>query len=554
VGRPGPALTVTQDLEIVARPQAGTPLLVDYLDGDGLARKFYFGHPHDSAAYRAKAAEVAGRFDRARRASAVALLRPVSPGAAAKLNEVVERDGFFVTTGQQAGLFGGPLLTIYKALTAVRLASRLETVLERPVAPVFWVASEDHDWDEVRRTSVLDRAGGIATVSLDGAHEPAPVSMARRQLGAEVIPGIQRLADALPDTEYAAELLALVRAAYRPERSVADAFTDLLAGLLADFPISIVQASDAGLKALSVPLLRAGLAEAGVHGEAVAAQSKRLAAAGYAVTVPVVAGASNLHYEDAEGRERLLRSGAGWQVRRTKRRFTEASLLERLEAEPGAFSPNVLLRPVVESAVLPTLCYVGGPAETSYFAQVGCLFRACGLEPPMVLPRAGFTLIDARVRRIMERLGLEPADAARPLEELRARVVSESLPAGVRERLGGLRDALGEGWGRLALAARAVDPTLDGPLRAMLLRSLDEVLAAERKIEAHQAMRSATMMAQLERVSDAVAPGGVPQERTVNVLSFLARFGPGLLQAVHGAIEIPLGAMEDGWQGPECGE
>jgi bacillithiol synthase len=229
-------------------------------------------------------------------------------------------------------------------------------------------------------------------------------------------------------------------------------------------------------------------------------------------------------------------------------------LLERLEAEPGAFSPNVLLRPVVESAVLPTLCYVGGPAETSYFAQVGCLFRACGLEPPMVLPRAGFTLIDARVRRIMERLGLEPADAARPLEELRARVVSESLPAGVRERLGGLRDALGEGWGRLALAARAVDPTLDGPLRAMLLRSLDEVLAAERKIEAHQAMRSATVMAQLERVSDAVAPGGVPQERTVNVLSFLARFGPGLLQAVHGAIEIPLGAMEDGWQGPECGE
>jgi bacillithiol synthase len=545
---------VTLDLEIIARPQAGTPLLVDYLDGDGLARKFYFGHPHDIAAYRAKAAEVAGRFDRARRASAVALLRPVSGAAAAKLNDVVERDGFFVTTGQQAGLFGGPLLTVYKALTAVRLAAELETVLERPVAPVFWVASEDHDWDEVRRTTVFDRAGNATTISLDGAHEAAPISMARRLLGDEVRPGIHRLADALPDSTYALELLELVRAAYRPEQCVADAFAELLAGLLAEFPISIVQASDAGLKALSKPLLRAGLAEAGVHEQAVAGQTERLAAAGYAVTVAAVPGASNLHYEDAEGRERLLRSGAGWQVRRTKRRFTEAALLERLEAEPGAFSPNVLLRPVVESAVLPTLCYVGGPAETSYFAQIGCLFHACGIEPPVVLPRAGFTLVDATMRRVMDRLGLAPTDAAMPVEELRARLVAESLPSGVREQLAALRDGVGAGWGRLAREARAVDPTLDGPLRAMLLRSLDEVLAAERRIEAHQAMRIATGMAQLERVSDAVAPGGVPQERTVNVLSFLARWGPGLLRAIHDAIEIPLGAMEDGWRGPECGE
>jgi bacillithiol synthase len=305
---------------------------------------------------------------------------------------------------------------------------------------------------------------------------------------------------------------------------------------------------------LSAPLLEAEMARQGIHAEAVLAQSRRLERAGYPVTVAVTPDASNLHYEDAEGRERLLRAGGGWQLRRTRRPFSQEELLARFAADPACLSPNVLLRPVVESAVFPTLAYVGGPAETSYFAQIGCLFRACGLMPPIVLPRAGFTLVEPKVRRRLARLGLEPSAALAPVAELKARLIAAALPAGLKDAVALLREAVGEGWSRVALEARTVDPTLDGPLRALLQNSLDQVSAAERRIETQLGEKNARAVATLERAAGSLAPGGVPQERILNVASFVARYGPDVLHALYEAIEIPVGDGAIGWDGPECEE
>jgi bacillithiol synthase len=540
-------------VEVLAQPSAETPLSSDYLAGDPALAPFYFGHPHDAAAYIRKSAEVAARFDDARRRALAPALRPVSDAAAAKLESVVREAGFIVTTGQQAGLFTGPLYTIYKALTAVRLAATLEPRLGRPVLPVFWIAAEDHDWDEIAQAALPGPDDRPARITLARPPDARPVSMARQLLGAGVEPALRALEAVLPHGPERAAVLDAARAAYRPDRTVADAFRALFETLLAPFPLCTISAADPTLKRLSAPLLRREIERSAAHAAAVAVQTRRLERVGYDAQVAIDEDATQLHYEDEAGRERVLRAGSAFRLRRTKRRLTPDELIGRLEADPSCVSPGALLRPVVESALLPTVAYVGGPAETSYFAQTGCLFRAFGVMPPIVYPRASFLLVETRIARLLEKLSLEATAVRGNATALVRDRMADTLPRDAADALAGLHTGLAEAWSRVRAAARAIDPTLDVPLRRMEDDAHAQVEAADRKIRQHHHMRQEQLVRQLERVAGYLAPDGVPQERLLNALPFVARHGRALLETIAAAIAIPLGDG-DRWPGPECTE
>ncbi len=530
----------------------GTDLVRDVLRGHEALATFYAGHPFDPDAYRRKADQVRARLPGAARARLAAALQATSPAADQRLSRILDGDGFFVTTGQQTGLFGGPLYTIYKLLTAVRLASALEDTLGVPCLAVFWMASDDHDWLEASQTAVVDAEHELRRIALHNDPEAPPLPMSATRLGDAVLEAVEALEAALPASAFSPGLTGIVRNAYRPGQTMAEAFADLLRGLLGTVDVALLDPASAALKQAARPILATELARASQHARLLVQETARLQEAGYHAQVAVAEDVSNVFFHDESGRDRLVRSGDGWLLRRSRRTLTDAHLTDLLETRPERFSPNVLLRPVVESALLPTLAYVGGPAEIAYFAQIGCLFHVHGVEPPVVFPRFGVTIVEAKIRRLLDKFELGPEDVAQPFHELVTRVLRDELPAGVVEPLGRLRTLLTEEYDRVASAAGQIDPTLHGWIVRNRNAALARVTDTEKKILSHLRKRAAIETGQLRRAATHLYPDGAPQERVLNILPLLGRYGGDLLHDVADAMHVVLDRPAPGWRGVRC--
>lgn len=524
-----------EGVRVEVEPPRGSRLVEDYLAGRPEIAPFYEGHPHRLESYRAKLEEVRGRFGREARERAAAALTPTTAGARERLRRFVEEGGAMVTTGQQAGLFGGPLYTVHKILTAVRLAEALERALGVPVLPVFWIASEDHDFAEVDHAYAVDGAGALRRVRV-GAREAAPHPMSATTLD-ESATGAREEFLALAGTGEGSAGPAL--SGYRPGATVADAFQATVLSLFAEQELFVTRADDPHLKAASLPVLLREARSAAEHERRVAEQSARLAGAGYPPQVALAEGATHLFFHDPRtGRERLQRDGEGFVAPAAGRRFTAAELERELREHPGRFSPNVLLRPVVESAVFPTLAYVGGPAETAYFAQIHPLFAAFGMRMPVVFPRFSATLVPAEAERALSEIGLSRGDLALPEHELLERLARARVPAEVAERLAALRAALVEGFGAVMDAAGSA-PDLELALGARRNAALLEVARAERKVVRHFKRSSPETARALRLARSHLRPLGAPQERVLTVFQYLHR-RPGLLREIAEGMQVRL--------------
>lgn len=523
-------------LLIVPQPFSASPLVADYLAGRGAAATFFPHRPFSIASFREKLEEVSRRFGPEERARAARALRPTSDVARQRLERFVRDGGAMVTTGQQAGLFTGPLYTIYKALTTARLAARLEQELETIIIPVFWVASEDHDWDEVNHVYVDTPSDGIQRLALTEDH-PDGRPMAEQPLGAGVIEVIDAFAQAIANSGYSEDVLTLVRGSYRPDRTVAEAFSELVARLVAPFDICLTDASDPALKAASREVLRGAVLDHAAHEALLNERGEALRLAGYEPQVAVLPGAANLFRHGEGTRARLHADGDGWKVPETGRTFSTEEVVAALDDDPASFSPNVLLRPIVESAVFPTLAYVGGPGEVSYFAQINALFPAFGMLAPVIYPRGSATLVEPPLQRLLEKLDFSLQDLARPVHELIDVLARRAMP----EEIGMIVEELGrsvtDGFQRLISVASAVDPTLEDALGSLRNQTLARIADSEKKVVRQLKRREEVTVAQLERVRANLRPDGVPQDRVLNVLPFIARHGFSLLEEIAEQME-----------------
>lgn len=539
------------NLEIQVRPIDGNDLVDAYVRGDDELAPFFPGHPFDPGAYRRKAEEVRKRFDPERLRAMAEAIHTVGPGSNEKLERIASGDGFFVTTGQQPGLFTGPLYTIHKALSAVALARRLETLLDVPVLPLFWVASDDHDWEEANHTYVLDSANELHRLTLDGDPE-SHESMGVRALDGAAESALSQLDEVLPPSDFTPGLLDRLRAAYSGT-SVAGAFTRTMEGLLADLDLGLVDAQDPVVRRLAKPVIRRELEHAEAHERALREQTERLEGLGYTAQVPILPGAVNVFYEDGDGRERLLREDGEWTLRASKRALTDEEIWGLCDEAPERFSSNVVLRPVVESAVFPTLAYVGGPGETRYLAQTGCLFEAHGVGMPVVFPRLSVTLIEGKVRKVLDKFGLTEADfLSRPVHEVVSDVVRDDVPESVQEAVNALRQALQEGYQALYDAAEPIDATLKGPIFGARNEGFKAISDVEKKIRHHVKLNEETELEQIEKAAINLAPDGKPQERVLNVHQYLARYGPELVPAILERMNVELDREWPEWAGVGC--
>lgn len=530
-------------MEILTRSISGSSIVGSYLsDGPEAGRFFPSGFPGDPRAYQASARKVEDRFTREDRVRLARVLRGGGGDRDARLKRFVEEEGFAVTTGQQPGLFGGPLFALYKALTAAALARRLEVLLERPVLPVFWVAAEDHDWEEVRRIHLLDPENELESVEIPipVGREEAPLH--RVALGSEIIRARERFLSLLPDSDFAPPWRTLLETSYREGETLPGAFAHLLEELLGPQGIFILRPEHPSLQAASLPVLLAEAEQAAEVESELLRRGQALEAAGFGLQVPLLPGGVNLFFEGPRGRDRLFRDGAGFRLRRAGESITLRELRARTEDDPALLSPNVLLRPVVESRLIPTLAYVAGPGETAYFAQTEPVFRAHGMAQPVIHPRLSAVLLEGKVQKVLAKFGLEVEALSRPHHEVASKVVREGIPPEVRAALGGFRGGVARSAKELEAAVRTVDPTLTGPVDH--LRNQSFVLLGDLEKKVMQALKreNEVALAQLEKIRLHLYPTGRPQERVLSPFYYLFRYGPDLMErlaeAAQGAVQL----------------
>jgi bacillithiol biosynthesis cysteine-adding enzyme BshC len=515
------------NLEIrVGRPWHG--LGAAYARGEEAALHWYPADWRDPDAWRARSRVVGEQFDKDARARAVSVLGAPTEEVRLALARVVEEEGFLITTGQQPGLFTGPLYTIHKALSAVALARSLERVLDAPIVPVFWISSDDHDWAEVDHADLIGVDNELHRVRVAAPARAGELPLHRLPVGPDIEAAVAEMTELLPQTEFTPQYIDLLRSCWRSGVTLPDGVRATLEEMLGHFGMAFVDAADPKLKALSRGVIESELRLAEGHEQGLRARAGELHAAGWSVQVPVLEGGVNVFIEGPVGRERLYRDDGEYRVK-SGARFSLEDILESLREDPQSVSPNVMLRPVVEAATLPTLGYVSGPAETAYLAQLAPLFVSHGVSQPIVFPRFSATMVERKVGKVLDKFSLEVAGLARPLHEIAGDLVREDIPDGVKRSLGEIRETLEREGANLIDAARLVDPTLKGPIEHARSVSLDGWSEAERKVMQAVKRESKTRLQQVEKARLHLFPDGVPQERLVNVFYYLVRYGSPLL-------------------------
>ncbi|MBT8398366.1 MAG: bacillithiol biosynthesis cysteine-adding enzyme BshC [Gemmatimonadetes bacterium] len=513
----------------------------DYIRDEPHACRFYGGSFRDPSSYREKAREVDARFHRDARQRALSMIGAHTEPARDRLDRFLEEGGFFVTTGQQPGLFTGPLYSLYKALTAIRLASSLEPLLERPVLAMFWIASEDHDWEEADHTHLLDVGNELQTLRVPEQKGALHRPLHRIPLHEGLVGVVDDFIGALPETDFSPGLFELIRGSYPTGQTLPGGFVEVMQEVLAELPIVFVDSADPMLKEASAPILFREMEEADEHEALLARVASHLELEGYHAQVPILEGGVNLFFEGEAGRDRLYRDGGAFRLNRAGTRMELEEIRSKAQEDPSLLSPNVLLRPVVESALFPTVSYVGGPGELAYFAQLKDLFRAHGLEMPVVHPRHSVTLVEAKIGKILGKFHRTPDSLDRPHHELAAEIALEEVPPEVRRALGEIRGTVGKSAGALTKAVQKIDPTLKGPIshaRNAAFAAFDE---AERKILQALKRENEIALDQLEKAQRHLFPFGKPQERSLNAFYYLSRYGPKLIPALLETFNVDLG-------------
>ena len=521
-----------------------TRLFLDYLRDPTALREFYPGAVRFHHELPARAPEVLAAHQTDRNSLCDALQdMNAAWGAGEETLKNIQRlrdaDCLAVVSGQQAGLFSGPLYTIYKALSAVKLAGCL-TQRNTNAVPVFWIATEDHDFPEVAKAEFIGRDCKLAhvEVSPDLHREGQPVG--RVVIDSSIDGVVEQLLELLPSSEFTPDLEALVRDAWRPGRSYAEAFARLMTSLLGRHGLVLLDPLDQRLKALAAPLYASAALRAHEIATAIEVRSQRLVEAGYHAQVTPSENSFPLFIHDGGGaRHALTRSSDGkYTTRDADKSYTAEELSSLALAHPEQFSPNVTLRAVVQDYLLPTIAYYGGAAEIAYFAQTAEVYRL--LERPVtpILPRSSLTMIERHTGRVLERYGLTLADLFAGPESVWKRVVEEHLGADTAKSFAKTEGAVNGELDDLREQLRSIDPTLADALDTGRRKINYQLEGLRTRFHRAQMTRDEAAHRQLQRAFDQLYPDKELQERHINITSLLGRHGRYVIEWIYNAINI----------------
>ena len=450
-----------------------------------------------------------------------------------------ESDCIAVVSGQQAGLFTGPLYTIYKALSAVKLAGCLRHHNTKAV-PVFWIAAEDHDFVEVAKAEFIGRDCQLKNVEVStGLHrEGQPVGQV--VLDDSIDEVVDQLFELLPNSEFADDMKALVKKAWQPGRGYVESFATMMTSLLGHHGLIFLNPLDPELKQLASPLYSEAARRAPEIASAIEQRSSELERAGFHAQVLASSNSFPLFLHDEAGaRHAVTRVENGkYKAKDSDNEYTPDELATMAQQTPERFSPNVTLRAVVQDYLLPTIAYCGGAAEIAYFAQTAEVYRVLDRPATPILPRSSLTMIERHTGRVLERYGLTLADFFEGPEPVMKRVVEEYLGADTAKLFSKAEQNVNHELDRLRQELETVDPTLASALDTGRKKINYQLEGLRTRFVRAQMTRDEAAHRQLLRAFDQLYPNKDLQERHINITSLLARHGTYVIEWIYNAINL----------------
>ena len=455
----------------------------------------------------------------------------------ANIERLREKNSVVTITGQQAGLFTGPLYTVFKALTAIKLAAELRVQGVNAV-PVFWVAAEDHDFAEVNHTRLVNRDGQLVTITY-GACSPAegkPVGAVT--LCEEINDNIDELLAALPVSEFIPQLENDLRQAYAAGTGFADAFSKMMMKLFGKYGVVLINPLDDRLKHIAGEIYTQAMTRASEFADTLVKQSSALEAAGYHAQVYTSDEAVPLFIMDEGRRTALVQRDGYFHFKGSDKKIKSEELLDTVNRCPNCFSPNVTLRPIVQDFLLPTVAYIGGPAEIAYFAQIRSGYQLLGRIEPLVLPRASFTLIERRFAKTMTKNGLNFQDLFAGLAEVFTKIGEQSLDKETSDTFQETEAVIEKQVEKLREVLLKVDSPLAEALKGGKANMLSNIHRLRATYVKNVSQRDEATRNQIERAFAVLYPNKGLQERELNVSYFLARYGYGIIDEVYEALDL----------------
>ena len=517
-----------------------TRLFLDLLAYSPKVQPFYPQSPHFREWFREQAGSLS--YDSSRRERVSAILERqnkswnASPQTLANLDRL-RKGASAVVTGQQVGLFGGPMFAIYKALTAVRLAEEA-TSAGVDCVPIFWLATYDHDLAEVNHVSLPGADGLLKTFSTTSHDKPgAPVSAVH--LGDDILPTLDEVATLLGETE----ATSLLRETYRPGTTLGAAFAQLYARLFAEWGVIVLDASDGELHRVAEPVYRGAVERSDELASALLAQGAALEAAGYHQQVKVTQSSvllftlkdgvrTPIHHTNLKADEEFsIGPDAG------SERISRAELLSRVGATTEEFSPNVLLRPIVQDYLLPTLAYTGGAAEAAYFAQAAAVYKILLGRVTPIVPRFSATIVEPKMQRLMDKHGISVTDVFGDPKELKEQISAKSLPADLQAAFEKAKKSFDADLQTVKEKLEKLDKTLVDAAetaRSKMQYQLERLYSQAARAEAQ---KGELVGRHAEILSDALYPEKGLQERGIGGIHYVARYGREFLQQLHDTIQ-----------------
>lgn len=518
-----------------------SPLVEDYVHAYEKVSGFFNGDFRDLAAFQEQAERI-GSLDCDRRSLASVLLQQNRDyGCGRRTQENIERlvrdRACAVVTGQQVGLFSGPLYTIYKSLTAIKLAEYLNQRLPGSFVPVFWLASDDHDFSEIDHIDLQGVDNRIERIRVKSLSSRLKIPAADRIFSSEIADSIERLSDLTRDSEFKQDILSHLGEAYRSGRSFADAFACWMARLFGIYGLVLVDGSHPELKRLGKNVFAREIDAYSPSTVAALRTSDELNRADYSLQVRLREGLLNLFLIEKE-RQAVRWKADEFFIKETGSAYTRSDLLALLDEKPAIFSPNVLLRPIYQDHLFPTVAYVGGPGEIAYFAQMKRVYESFDMLMPIIYPRKTVTVIEKNVGTVLDRYRITVEDVWQEAQNLVKEIAKKQIPATLDRVFRVAASHIQEDFQSIKQEIGSLGLTLEKSVDLALGRVDRQLRILEDKVSRASQIRDQDVSRQLHKAANSLYPLGRLQERVFNIVPFLIKYGYPFLEGLYKTLDM----------------
>jgi bacillithiol biosynthesis cysteine-adding enzyme BshC len=517
-------------------------LLLDFINKSEKIAGFYPLHFKDESAWRLLTDKIKEKNADYNAVSEIIRRQNINLGASQETLDNIDKlsagNAFAIVTGQQATIFTGPLYTIYKALTAIKLSKYLSEKYQADFIPIFWTESNDHDFEEANHIYLLDQNSDSVKLEYTPSQYTPDSSIKNISIEDGFAEVINTLEGYVHDTEFKNSIFEIIRKSYQLSQSLSYGFGQMMTHLLGKYGLVMLDPSDPELKSIMSPIFKREIEFPLRSMEIVNSAGKELESLGYESQIEKSEDSTCLFIEEDKTRRKLYFRNNYFEIDGTNLVLSKNELLETLQIASWRFSPNVALRPVIQDYLLPTAAYIAGPGEISYFAQLNKLYEHFGVNMPIIYPRASFTIVESKVQRVIEKNELELSDMQENYESLFSRISKEKSSDKLEGLIEPSRSEIEGILKELSSQLFEIDTNL-GNVAESIRKKIDQQINIL-KDKAYQIQRSRddTMRNQIKRACMNIYPDGKPQERTFNIVQYLVLYGTQFLDEIESVIAL----------------